>query len=255
MKEFMSNLDESDAIVSLNYDLLVDRALSLCNPKSKPVFVNYGIPFRYGIPLNDPICDYDTNSEIKVYKLHGSLNWLYCPRCQCLDATTERDGTSNYVNEYRKKEQKNKVIYCQKCRVRYESLIIAPTFLKNYNNTYMNQLWRDTEEILSKADEIVFIGYSMPDADIVLRCMFKRAYYASSLYRGGRYCRIRVIDCVEKEDNQDNKKDDDGKSACQEVTMVNHTRERYFRLFKEIDYRDTGFFAYIESLRSQHPPV
>jgi hypothetical protein len=40
-------------------------------------------------------------------------------------------------------------------------------------NILLREVWREAEVKVSKADEVVFIGYSLPDADILLRCLLQ----------------------------------------------------------------------------------
>jgi len=224
---FMRMLSDRDAIISLNYDLVVDSAICRC--RNSPQYVDYDIPIRQAINRQEETFAYKPNSPFKVFKLHGSLNWLYCPHCQTIDVTMEEDGTINYIASY----GADQLRCCPYCQVPFESVIVAPTFLKTYNNTYISQLWRNAELALSKASEIIFIGYSMPDADIVLRCMFKRAYYSGSTHGDMRHSRITVIDYV------DPKKKGQG-------SYVNYTRKRFEKLFREVVYDDTGFECYID---------
>ena len=41
------------------------------------------------------------------------------------------------------------------------------------DNILLREVWRQAEVKVSKADEVVFIGYSLPDADILLRCLLQ----------------------------------------------------------------------------------
>jgi hypothetical protein len=125
---------------------------------------------------------------------------------------------------------------CKDCTTKYEPLIITPTLLKTYDNTLLRLIWREAEDKISKADEVVFVGYSMPDADMQLRCMFKRALYANrnrSHREGSGSCCIRVIG-------------NERRSNDQEGNRGNDTEKRYRQLFGEIDYEPIGFKAYIE---------
>jgi len=231
VNNFMGQVGENDAIISLNYDLVIDKAICKLN-KSAPV--DYKIDVRDSINLKKENRKYNANPSFKVFKLHGSLNWLYCPHCQAIDVTMEEDGTVNYINSYYTNGRE--LCGCHICGVPYESVIIAPTFLKSYNNPYMNQLWRNAEQVLSRAAEIIFVGYSMPDADIFLRCMFKRAFYSgSTISKKNQHSLIRVVDFIDSKEKQNS-------------NFTNDTEVRFKRLFKEIKYEDTGFEAYIKGL-------
>jgi hypothetical protein len=219
MYQFMSSLTPSDTLISLNYDLVVDKAVCQC--KQSPQYVDYGVPIRYAIEPNGQRSEYPAELHLKVYKLHGSLNWLYCPRCQHIDVPMAPTGRVLDVTQY----GGHNTIRCVHCTVPYETIMIAPTFFKSYNNGYVAQIWREAEEAFCKAGEIIFVGYSMPDADIVLRCMFKRAYYAGSTFGDHKHATIRVVDI---------------ESGSPDV------KRRFENLFRTIDYDDSGFEKYID---------
>lgn len=214
MTKLISNLAPDDAIISLNYDLIVDNSLL---HKSKTA--DYGFPIRH---VRNPHILYDNRQDVyvKLYKLHGSLNWLYCPACRAVDLTP---GVKGAVYIFLDKE----LTHCPACHVRYDPMIITPTFLKNYNNHYIGRVWVAAEETLQQADEIVFIGYSLPDADIVLRTMFARSVYRNRVLNS-HTTRITVVDY--------------------NVEPQNPTRDRYERLFGNVNYINEGFKHYLQHM-------
>ena len=152
MEEFVRQLSRDDVIVCLNYDLIVDNAL-VNSPH--PREIDYGIPLRLPGTRGHLI---RVGHGRKLLKPHGSLNWLYCPLCQQIDVF---QGEKAVGRIFRETDQAK----CDQCRVRYDPIIITPTFLKTYKNSFVTQIWQATEAALRAADEIVFIGYSLPDAD------------------------------------------------------------------------------------------
>jgi NAD-dependent SIR2 family protein deacetylase len=64
-------------IVSTNYDILIDNALTL---HSHEFGLDYGIDFANATDRSYS----QPEQSIKLYKLHGSLNWLYCPTCNTI---------------------------------------------------------------------------------------------------------------------------------------------------------------------------
>lgn len=207
VNQFLQSLYwQTDSIISLNYDLIIDNALQ---------DVNYCIPFRGDIP-------HQTQVGVALCKLHGSLNWLYCPVCRELELTDHRKGALLPLIEDQR---------CRKCNTPFEPVIITPSFLKDYNNVFIVQLWREAQQRLHNAKEIVFVAYSLPDADIVLRMFFTRALYTNRLRNGdrGEY-KIRVVDWVK----------------ATRRARPSEVCRRYEKLFGEIDYDNTGFEDYIK---------
>ncbi len=76
-KKFYSLLTQQDTIVSLNYDLLSEIFLWNLNKWSFLDGYSDGVPFP---PEEFGIKEYPHNkkqiSDIKIYKVHGSLNWI-----------------------------------------------------------------------------------------------------------------------------------------------------------------------------------
>ncbi|MFQ6013894.1 MAG: SIR2 family protein [Anaerolineae bacterium] len=215
--DLVRSLTEEDTIISLNYDIIVDNALA---QEFGPQRVNYGVDVRlfyhwYPDDYYEPARAYRAEPSRDLYKLHGSLNWLYCPNCQALDVTLAEKGTLRIFEE--------EPAVCLRCHLCYQALIITPTLLKDYANGLLLQVWRNAEEKITRADRVVFIGYSLADADVEIKCMIKRATYNSWSQRGRRPT-VTVVD-----------REGAGTEA----------EERYRRLFGEIEYLPIGFARYV----------
>jgi SIR2-like domain len=226
MRSFKEGLGPNDCIISLNYDIIVDNALSL---PLHAKLIDYGLSVRYALdrpdwprPIAYNLLERPQQYIPTLYKLHGSLNWLYCPSCQQLDVTIGRKGV-HYI--YEEDYEEGRDFACPDCQGRYYPLIITPTLLKTYDNILLREVWRQAEDKVSRADEVVFIGYSLPDADVLLRCMLKRALFRKRNRRGGSSaCQISVVD----------KSPRDGE-----------THKRYIKQFGRVEYHVNGFEGFI----------
>ena len=209
VRAFLNSLSQQDSIISMNYDLIIENGV-----------LNRGGVVDYHIPTqgNQRLFTDNGAAKTSIYKLHGSLNWLYCPVCQVLlSSNWRKQALEALVHD----------VNCNKCGTQLEPILITPSFLKNYNNSFIAEIWRKAQKQLQQADEIFFVGYSMPDADIGLRMYFTRAVYANKLIHQGKRCRIHVID----------------KSPSDRSDV----RTRYERIFGEVEYYKDGFDGYIES--------
>jgi len=111
--------------------------------------------------------------NVKLLKLHGSLNWLQCPKCQRVYVDLD---DKIVVHQYQNREK------CRHCNKNYgqhdshelTSNIIMPTFLKNLTNPQYKLIWQNAGIELSEAQKIVFIGYSLPQADFEMRQLLSR---------------------------------------------------------------------------------
>lgn len=114
--------------------------------------------------------------NVKLLKLHGSMNWLNCPKCQRLFiAFYEKIAELGIYKD-------KKCHHCAKNFIKennadsntLRSDLIMPTFLKDLTNFQIKLIWQNAGVELSEASKIVFIGYSLPSADYELRQLFAR---------------------------------------------------------------------------------
>jgi hypothetical protein len=64
---------------------------------------------------------------------------------------------------------------CPRCASVYTPLIVPPTFYKDMSNTFLSTVWNRTDVALQCVKQVVFCGYSFPDADIHIKYLLKRA--------------------------------------------------------------------------------
>ena len=152
----------STAFISLNYDTLIDNALIELHPD---IDVNYGVEFTNFSRERDwkpP----RKGRTVGLLKLHGSLNWLYCPTCISLTLTPrEHDKVTRLIDH---------PVPCAQCGMPIVPIITPPSFLKGMKNHFLQQITHHAATVLSKARRIVFCGYSFPAADLHIRYLLKR---------------------------------------------------------------------------------
>lgn len=148
---------ENTCFVDLNYDILMDNALLKLAPS---VGIDYGVAFANAEALPD--CE----KRVPLCKLHGSLNWLYCPTCVALSLTPGTGGAGKLIFAAER---------CATCGTVIFPILIPPSFFKAMNEPYIKPVWGSAEAALLQARRLFFCGYSFPDADIHLKYMLKRA--------------------------------------------------------------------------------
>lgn len=149
--------------VTTNYDILCDNAL-LDQAERGREKINYGFDF---VNSNQGFLARQGEESIKLFKIHGSLNWLFCPTCNNLRLTPYQKGVSDLITD---PDQSG----CPTCGTFYAPIIVPPTFYKNLSNVFLSQVWNKTEAHLLEAEHLVFCGYSFPDADIHVKYLIKR---------------------------------------------------------------------------------
>lgn len=172
------NID-SVSIISTNWDILVDNALKSeieDNPELGVVdycchissFNEHDESVKPGLEILGR-----GGYNVKLIKLHGSLNWLQCPKCSRV-----------YVDFYskiamRQYQQREPCRHCNK-NFGYDesnvlvSNLIMPTYLKKLTNAQYRSIWKAAETEISEATKIVFVGYSLPFADFEMRQLLSR---------------------------------------------------------------------------------
>ncbi|OOQ61128.1 SIR2 family protein [Mucilaginibacter pedocola] len=113
--------------------------------------------------------------NLKILKLHGSLNWMQCPKCQRLYVKYYTTFNGGYVFDEK---------FCRHCELNFHQNedksnkldvnLITPTFLKNLNNIQNKLIWQNAGIELSEASKVVFLGYSLPQADFEFKQLLSR---------------------------------------------------------------------------------
>lgn len=173
-------------IVSLNYDIIVDNVLSeILDEKTHGALPDYACDIAtpaYQAAYELPRADRDP-LRLVLLKLHGSLNWMYCPNCNRLDLGVAESGHTVKVlgqlwatqPSLRLEERyTSRGRPCPDCETRMRALLITPTSQKDYGNPHIARIWYTAARALRRADRVVFIGYSLPHDDIEVAYLLKR---------------------------------------------------------------------------------
>jgi hypothetical protein len=149
LRKFKDRVErECAAVISFNWDLVLDELLFGDNLNAN----SYGFPqIRDDAPV--------------LLKPHGSLNWF-------------EDKAGKFIKEAKRfavHKDGDHTVYAFRDLTRgpdtkhsrtYRPLIIPPVFLKKFDDPIFTKLWQRATSELSNAKKVVFLGYSMPDADL-----------------------------------------------------------------------------------------
>lgn len=156
----------SFGVVSLNWDILLDRRLGVTGHGNERTYIDYGTHCT-GIGNDDDrvkpalLAKNDQDPVVPLLKLHGSLNWLVCPQCERL-----------YVNWNRKIAlEEHPCRACGQDEIQLQPSIILPTFQKALDSFHFQHIWNQAARELSRATKLVFLGYSFPLADFDFRAL------------------------------------------------------------------------------------
>jgi hypothetical protein len=178
------------SIVSLNWDILLDNALDRALQK-KDAGCAFGDYDPFGVV---DYCCYVSSFEpnnprirsglwslgcrgynVKLLKIHGSMNWLQCMNCQRLFTTFgEKLVASSNIGTLCRHCKKNGI------DAELRASLVMPTFLKDLSNFQIKLVWQNAGVELMEARRLVFIGYSLPHADFEFRQVLSRMVHKSA---------------------------------------------------------------------------
>jgi len=155
------------ATLSLNWDTLWDQGLHEVQRKRRTI--NYGFPAY--VLEEAGFCEREEPLGPLILKPHGSFNWGRCPNCSRIFV----------LNEDQAWEVCNERLSCVACanvlagQPKLMRMVLTPTMLKQLSGAALLTVWEKAHRILSIAERITFIGYSLPTADYELRSLFLRS--------------------------------------------------------------------------------
>jgi hypothetical protein len=161
-------LRRGDAVVSFNYDCLIDYALR--ENGSEKWNPRYGYGFKLGsqgsLLTGDkhwaPRDPSTSNDTIKLLKLHGSLHFD-------IGGTDDRPRIKLKQRPYTR----------QKGNLKFT--IIPPEWHKTYDKGAFRTLWQRAVQAISQAEHLVFIGYSLPPTDLHATALFRTSVRSDKL--------------------------------------------------------------------------
>ena len=172
-----------NSIITLNYDALMEQALEDVIHKQS---------FTYGDPWHKPIDQY----QIKVLKLHGSINWGICSKFKShtwAEKTISLTSTTRQPDIFHmnpsSKIYRMRCPRCQSPERKLEPFIVPPTWNKGSYGRPLQQVWKGAFEEIKQATRLIIIGYSLPETDSYFKYLL-----ATSLSENRPLQQIIVVD-------------------------------------------------------------
>ena len=142
------NRDVQDAIITMNYDCLLDDCL-----------LKMGVQPDYGLENSElPVEFKRLTRMLPVLKLHGSANWFQCTEpCEggiWISADSPAKRLEYFYGQRR-----------PSCNHQVEPVIVPPTWAKGGQSTILRPVWTRALQALREAGRIFIIGYSLPRTD------------------------------------------------------------------------------------------
>ncbi|MFZ5986266.1 MAG: hypothetical protein ACOYWZ_03955 [Bacillota bacterium] len=179
IKGFINNFDVG--FVVLNWDNVLEKYIHMLNADIGIDYVNGGKV------LGSPEHTKRNHKSIKLLKIHGSCNWLYCDNCRVLINDMENKYTLMEKAGFKEtdfgifdelKSIKHFDIFtgsakCLICGDIVSSHIATQSYRKSFRENSYPCIWSEAEDMLANSDKWVFIGYSMPQADYEFKHLLK----------------------------------------------------------------------------------
>lgn len=170
----LDSLEPGDTVITANWDTLAERTLMEAGKWFPTDGYGFAVPIE--IPASrrppQPPAPLPGKSDVKVLKLHGSTGWfrrfdaggsgdLYLRDANFLqyltppgihrirDRNAPPDGSGPDLNP----------------------VIIVPSYLKQLDDATLQSIWIQAATALNNADEVTFVGYSLPAADAAIRVL------------------------------------------------------------------------------------
>lgn len=156
------------------------------------ITLNYDIALDYSLMRHSDV-DYGFSTIGKspvLLKLHGSANWRKAADgVWPLPLDTGFIAGSGYkdILEYETTTGATRHltrIHFSRRRDNWETFIVPPSYSKHFAVPQMEAVWSNAASLLSQADVIVFIGYSVPPSDLMFRYLFSIGTLENHRIRG-----------------------------------------------------------------------
>jgi NAD-dependent SIR2 family protein deacetylase len=187
--EKISSRTQNFSVITLNYDTLLEQSFDflykdfgyldycfhLMNFEKREELKQY----NFWINTREPIeGEFEQNPvPIKILKLHGSLTWKYCNCCnQTLLTPWDREVDLNRgtYTGYTYPDKTRYDLVCPQDGTDFQTLILMPSYVKPLTQHVISQLSSEASREIRSAKKIVFIGYSLSNADLHIRALFKK---------------------------------------------------------------------------------
>lgn len=163
------------AVITSNYDVAIEQAWGFSRynmPEMSSLGVDFGFDWTWPSAAYPPdVLMRPEKPKRRLYKLHGSTNWLRCGLCDRMYIDPSLIDIAIYAYD-REVRQRN---MCHCGHAKLEVQIVSPSFVRDVQSPNLISVWQRALNWLRQADDWIVIGYSFPDEDLNIRSLFTRA--------------------------------------------------------------------------------
>jgi hypothetical protein len=155
---------ERATVVTVNYDCIVEYSCYCV-----------GLPYTYNRSYGP---------GVEILKLHGSSNWLYCSnnRCPKRDSLQIAELIFHPTHSDDSVETVEPNLFtCTECGLNLHPVLVPPTWGKALDHPVLHDTWSRAAQVLSEAEVLTAVGYSLPAADAKVRDLFNLGFSSGIL--------------------------------------------------------------------------
>ena len=153
----------ASSVLTFNYDIALDHALY-----KQPITVDYGLSSD------------DAKGSFKLLKLHGSLNWGKCAKCESIVPYHMKQFFKKFSFPWYSDSTSasldigSKLISHEHCGtpLHPDPILVPPTWNKTEYHDQLGEVWAQAGKELSEAENIIVIGYSHPISDQFFKYLY-----------------------------------------------------------------------------------
>lgn len=181
-QRLFERLASSDTVLTLNYDLIADQTLLEVEPKNPNGRPDPNCRMEklegllqekslYGGDLQPPSLMPREREWGFYLKLHGSLDWLYCPTVGCRNHVNIFSLSASRLSEGQETGQP-----CRFCGAALRTMIVPPIATKRLEDRGRTSFhWNLALRELRSAKDVVIIGLSLAPSDFELRWLLRES--------------------------------------------------------------------------------
>jgi hypothetical protein len=191
LERFIKLVDlDRTVFISMNWDTVLEAQLEKID-KLRPRFTYTSDAIAVNFPESGKRIELQDGSgrTVRLIKMHGSINWLYCDNCRHLFWVPSRQVTKIAGQALSRADweridralgntaahRNEKTWGCCRCDARGLGGRIATfSYRKALDFPMFHKSWFEAERELRDAGAWVFIGYSLPAADYEFKYLLKR---------------------------------------------------------------------------------
>ena len=171
-------IDPDTTIITFNYDLIIDQYLF----HNHAWFPRDGYGFEASVPATT--VDEEVVSKNQLLKLHGSLNWEEERFFGPFQFKWRDDEGKAFFPGYVRDLNPPSFVY-QGSHGGSRSWML-PSWIKQFETDEHLKVWHQAALALGKADEVIVVGYSLPEQDSAAVALFNGVDYSGK--------KIKLID-------------------------------------------------------------